>query len=84
MISQLSAKYQFGAIHTAHTTDGKVTNLALLSTESEKVYRLYMYAHYAGLTCGAWVGLVLLVIAYNLGKHDKRGHEKCHTYNSVN
>ena len=26
MISQLSAKYQFGAMHTADTTDGKVTN----------------------------------------------------------
>ena len=41
MISQLSAKYQFGAMHTADTTGGKVTNLALLSTDSEKVHRLY-------------------------------------------
>ena len=41
MISQLSAKYQFCTIHTADTTDGKVTNQALLSIESEKVYRLY-------------------------------------------
>ena len=41
MISQLFAKYQFGAIHAADTTDGKVTNRALLSTESEKVYHLY-------------------------------------------
>ena len=28
MISQLSAKYQFGAIHTADITDGKITNRA--------------------------------------------------------
>ena len=40
MISQLSAKYQFAAIHTVW--DGKVTNRALLSTESKKVYRLYL------------------------------------------
>ena len=42
MIGQLTDKYQFGAIQTAETTDGKVTNLALLSTESEKVHRLYL------------------------------------------
>ena len=42
MISQLAVKYQFGAIDTADTTDGKVTNLALLSTKSEKVHRLYL------------------------------------------
>ena len=30
MIRQLSAKYQFGAIHTADTKGGKVTNRALL------------------------------------------------------
>ena len=42
MISQLSAKYQFGAMHTADTTDGKVTNVPLLSTESEKVDLLYL------------------------------------------
>ena len=39
-ISQLSARYQFGAIDTADTTDGKVTHLALLSAESEKDHRL--------------------------------------------
>ena len=42
MISQLSVKYQFGAIHTPDTTDHKVTNMALLSAESEKVDRLYL------------------------------------------
>ena len=42
-ISKLSAKYQFCAIHTADTTHGKVTNRALLSTESEKVHRLYLF-----------------------------------------
>ena len=31
MISQLSAKYQFGMIHKADTTDGKVTNGAILT-----------------------------------------------------
>ena len=38
MITQLSAKYQFCAIHTADTitTAGKVTNRALLSTVSEQ------------------------------------------------
>ena len=35
MIIQLSAKYHFGAMHTTDTTDGKVTNRAILSTESE-------------------------------------------------
>ena len=40
MISQLSATYHFGAKHTADTTDGKVTNRALLSTESENVHRI--------------------------------------------
>ena len=44
MISQLSAKYQFCAIHTADTTDGKVTTRVLLSIESEKVHRLYLPA----------------------------------------
>ena len=39
MISQLSAKYQFGAIQTADTTDSKVTNRDLLSTESENRVR---------------------------------------------
>ena len=29
MISELSAKYQIGAIHTADITAGKVTNRAL-------------------------------------------------------
>ena len=42
MISQLSAKYQFGAMHTADTTDGKVSNRALLSTESDKVHCLVL------------------------------------------
>ena len=42
MISQLYAKYQFGAIETADTTDGKVTNMALRSAESEKVHSLYL------------------------------------------
>ena len=42
MISQPSAKYQLGVIDTADTTDGNATNLALLSAESEKVYRLYL------------------------------------------
>ena len=42
MISQLSVKYHFGVMHTADTTDGKVTNGALLSTESEKVHCLYL------------------------------------------
>ena len=42
MISQLSAKYHFGAMHTADTTDGKVTNWTLLSTEFEKVHCLYL------------------------------------------
>ena len=32
MIIQLSAKYQFGVIRTATTTDGKVTNRARLSS----------------------------------------------------
>ena len=45
MISQLSAlKYKFGAIHTADTTDGKVTNRALLSTKSEKSATAQMVA----------------------------------------
>ena len=45
--SDLAAKYQFCTIHTAdttastHSTDGIVTNRALLSIESEKVHRLY-------------------------------------------
>ena len=34
MINQRSAKYHFGAMHTADTTDGEVTNRALLSNES--------------------------------------------------
>ena len=43
MISQLSAKYHSGAMHTASTTtDGKVTNRVILSTESEKLHRLYL------------------------------------------
>ena len=46
MISQLSAKYQFGAIDTADTPYSKVTNMALLSTESEKVHRLYLRSVY--------------------------------------
>ena len=46
MISQLSAKYQFGEIHTADTTTCKVTNRALLSTESEKVHHLYLSASF--------------------------------------
>ena len=37
MIIQLSAKYQFCAKHTAATSDGKITNRARLSIESEKV-----------------------------------------------
>ena len=41
MIIQLLAMYQFGVIRTAATTDGKVTNRARLSIESEKVHRLY-------------------------------------------
>ena len=40
MISQLSAKYLVR--YTADTTDGKVTNLAVLSAKSEKVHRLYL------------------------------------------
>ena len=40
MITQLSAKHHFGAMHTADNTDGKVTNRVLLSTESEKVRAL--------------------------------------------
>ena len=36
MISKLSAKYQFCAIHTAHNTDGKVT----IVRRFEKVHRL--------------------------------------------
>ena len=39
---KLSAKYQFGAIDTADTTDATVANRALLSNESEKVHRLYL------------------------------------------
>ena len=42
MISQLSAKYYFGVMHTADTTDGEVTNRALLSTKSENVHLLYL------------------------------------------
>ena len=42
MISQLSAKYQFCSIHTADTTDGKVTTRAALSIESEKVLPYFM------------------------------------------
>ena len=46
MISQLSAKYLLGAtMHSSDTTDGKVTNRALLSTESENVHRLYLPLH---------------------------------------
>ena len=47
MISQLSAKYQFCAIHshTADTTDGKVTTRAPLSIESQKAHRLYVPVH---------------------------------------
>ena len=43
MIGQLSAKYHFGAMHTADrpTRNGKVTNRAILSSESENVHRLY-------------------------------------------
>ena len=39
MINQLSVKYEFGAIDTAYlyNTDGKVTNLALLSIEFKNV-----------------------------------------------
>ena len=46
MISQLSAKYEFGAIDTAYlyNTDGKDTNLALLSVEFENVYPSYLPA----------------------------------------
>ena len=36
------AKYQFGAIHTADITDGKVTNRALNSAESYIFRRLYL------------------------------------------
>ena len=42
MTSQLSGNYQFGVMHTADTTEGKITNMALLSTESEKVHCLYL------------------------------------------
>ena len=36
MISQLSAKYQFGAIHTVDATDGKVTNRAFCPPNPRK------------------------------------------------
>ena len=40
MISKLSAKYQFFAIHTADNTDRKVTSVHRLSAVYEKVHRL--------------------------------------------
>ena len=43
MISRLSAKYYFGAMHTTDTTDSKLTNRALLSTESENVHQTRNY-----------------------------------------
>ena len=36
MISQLSAKYQTGTIHTVDTTDGKVTNRAFCPSNPRK------------------------------------------------
>ena len=42
MISELFAKYQFGAIHIADNTDGTVANHALCSAESEIFRRSYM------------------------------------------
>ena len=35
MISELFGKYQFGALHTADISDGKVMNRAVCSAESE-------------------------------------------------
>ena len=59
MICQLYAKYQFGAIHTADTTYGKVTNRALLSAESEKVHRLYLPTiRQASIRCDTHCGLL--------------------------
>ena len=40
LITELFAKCQFGAIHIAVITDGKVTNLALRFAESEIFHRL--------------------------------------------
>ena len=58
MISQLSSKYQLGAIHTADTT---ATDRALLSTESEKVHRLYLPYN----ACSVFGSKVLVFSAYN-------------------
>ena len=72
MISQLSAKYQFCAIHTADTTDGKVTTRASLSVESEKVHRLYMpvgswLAEYCFMVGGLMLGQRLSNEQSNVG-----------------
>ena len=42
MISELFAKYKFGAIHTFDITDCKVMNSAMLSGESEIFYHSYL------------------------------------------
>ena len=42
MISELFAKYQFGAMYTADITDGKFKNRALYSAESEIFRLLYL------------------------------------------
>ena len=42
MITELFAKYQIGAIHTADIIDGKVTNQALCSSKSERFCRLFL------------------------------------------
>ena len=42
MINELFSKYHFVAIHTVDITDGKVTNQALGSAESEIFCRVYL------------------------------------------
>ena len=46
MISQLFAKYKFGAMHTADTTDSKVTNRALCPPNPRKVIVYSLLAPY--------------------------------------
>ena len=60
MISQLSAKYQFSAIDAADTTDGKVTNRALLSAESAKVHRYVSHTCCVGSERFQYFGSLLL------------------------
>ena len=68
MISELYDEYQFGAIYTADTTDGKVTNRALGSAETE-ISRRLSSCHIRELTDHApevfteqWLGAAIYLI----------------------